>query len=69
VVAESEDRFPAGDRIGAHDGVDSFEDFADVFWGAARLRVDLEAIPSGCLVESWLSVGCGEGFKELLDRG
>jgi hypothetical protein len=58
VVPESEDALPAGDGVGAHDGMDGFEDFADVFRGAAGFRVDLEAILLGCFVEFRLGIGC-----------
>jgi hypothetical protein len=38
--------------------MDGFEDFADVFRGAAGFRVDLEAILLGCFVEFRLGIGC-----------
>jgi hypothetical protein len=58
MVSESEDALPASDGVGAYDGVDGFEDFADVFGGAAGRGIDLEAILLGCFVEFWLRVGC-----------
>jgi hypothetical protein len=58
VVAECENALPAGDGVGAHDRVDGFEDFADVFGGAAGLGIDLETILLGRFVEFRLCVGC-----------
>jgi hypothetical protein len=57
-MAESKNALPAGDGVGAHDGVDGFEDFADIFGGAARFGIDLEAVFLGGFVEFWLGVGC-----------
>jgi hypothetical protein len=58
VVAESKNALPAGDGVGAHDGVDGFEDFADVFGGAAGFGIDLETVLRGCFIEFRLRVGC-----------
>lgn len=66
VVADGEDGLPACDRVGVDHGVDGFEDFADVFGGAARLAVDFETVFFGGFVEGGLGVGGCEGFEELL---
>jgi hypothetical protein len=58
VVAESKNALPTGDGVGAHDGMDGFEDFANVFGGAAGLGVDLETIFLGRFIEFRLGV-CG----------
>ena len=57
-MSQSEDGLPACDWIGAYDGVDGFQDFADVLRRAARLGVDLETVFVGGFVEAWLRVGC-----------
>lgn len=66
VLADGEHGLPAGDRVGANDGVDGLEQLADVLGGAARLGEELEAVAGGGLVEAWLRVGGGQGLEEAL---
>jgi hypothetical protein len=69
VVAESEDRLPPRDGIGADYGMHGDKLFADVFGSAALLRVDLESVLCCSFVEFGLGVGGGQAFEELLDGG
>lgn len=59
VGADCEDGFPACDGVGADDGMDGGEYFADVVWGAARVGVEFEVAVLGGLVEFGLRVGGG----------
>ena len=69
VVPKSEDRFPAGNWVGADHGVNSFEDFSDVFGGSSRFGVDLESILLSRSVETGLGISCRERVKEFLVWG
>ena len=51
MVSDCEDGFPAGDWIGADDGVRSLETIADVVGRAARGGVQFEVIFCGSFVE------------------
>jgi hypothetical protein len=57
-MTESKNALPARNGVGAYDGMDGFENFADVFGGAAGFGIDLEAVLLGCFVEFRLCVGC-----------
>lgn len=59
VGADCEDGFPACDGVGADDGVDGREFFADIVRGAARGGVEFEVAVFGGLVEFGLRVGGG----------
>lgn len=59
MVANCEDRFPARDGVGADNGVDGGEFFADVVGGAAGVGIEFEVAFFGCLVEFGLRVGGG----------
>lgn len=69
VVADGEDALPAGDGVGADDGVRGGKVGADVLRGAAGFRVELEAVVGRGGVEEWLGVGGGEGLEEALVGG
>jgi hypothetical protein len=58
VVPDGEDALPSGYGVCAHDRVDCFEDFADVFGRAAGAWVDREVVLVCDLVEAGLGV-CG----------
>jgi hypothetical protein len=64
--AHGEDALPPGHGVCAHDGVDGLELGADVFDGAARLVIELEAGFLGDALEAGLVEGDGEGLEELL---
>jgi hypothetical protein len=66
VPADGEDALPPGHGVCAHDGVNGFELRADVFDGASRLVVELEAGLFGDALEAGLLEGDGEGLEELL---
>jgi hypothetical protein len=57
-MAESKNALPAGNGVCADDRMDGFEDFADVFGGAAGFGIDLETVLLGCFIEFRLRVGC-----------
>jgi hypothetical protein len=58
VVSDGENALPPGYGVCADDGVDCFEDLADVFGRATGARVDGEVVLVGDLVEAGLGV-CG----------
>jgi hypothetical protein len=66
VSADREDALPAGDRVGANDGMDSLELGADVLCCAARLVVQLEPSCLGHFLETWLLKRGRQGLEELL---
>lgn len=66
VLAECEDGLPARDGVGADDGVDGFEELADVLRSTALSSEELEAVFLGGLVEARLGVGGGQGVEEFL---
>ena len=68
MVSDREDGFPAGDWIGADDGVRSLEIIADVVGRAARGGVQFEVIVFGSFIEQRLGIGGGKVFKEFLVR-
>ncbi len=67
VVANSEDTLPAGDRVGADDGVDGLKELADVLGGTTLSTVNLKAVAVSSLVEAGLGICGGQGVKEALD--
>lgn len=69
VVADGEDGLPAGDGVGADDGVLGGELVADVEWGSTGLSVELEFLVLGCLGEKGLGVCGSESIEELLVGG
>lgn len=66
VMAECEDGLPARDGVGADDGVDGFEELADILGSTALSSEELEAVLLGGLVEARLGVGGGQGVEEFL---
>ena len=69
MVSDCEDGFPAGDWIGADDGVRSLELIADVVGRTARGGVQFEVIVFGSFSEQRLRIGGSKTFKEFLVRG
>ena len=67
VMARTEDALPACDGVCADHWVDGFEELANVLRRTALGAVDLEAIPLGSIVKSWLSVCCGQSLEKLLE--
>ena len=51
VVADGKDGLPAGDGVGADDGVDSLEDFAYILGCTALACVDLKVVALGGVIE------------------
>ena len=68
MVSDCEDGFPAGDWIGANDGVRGFEVIADVVGRAARGGVQFEGIVFGSFIEQGLRIGGSKAFEEFLVR-
>ena len=59
VGADCEDGLPPCHRVGANDGMDGGELFANVGGGAPGVGVEFEVTCFGCLVELGLRVGGG----------
>ena len=69
VVANAEDGLPAGDRVGADEGVDGLQQLADVLGRATLGRVDLEVVALGGVVEERLGREDGQLIEETLEGG
>lgn len=69
VVTDGIDGLPAGDGVGADDGVDGLEDLAHVLRSAALAAVHAEAVTLGRLVEERLRVIRSQGVEEGAQGG
>jgi hypothetical protein len=66
--AHGEDTLPAGDRVGANDGVNSLELNPNILRSAAGFLIELKTSSLRGLVEAWLGKCSCEGLQELLVR-
>ncbi len=69
VMAGAKDGLPAGDRVGADQGVDGLEDLADVLGGTTLGSVDLKVVALGSVVEERLGRENGQLVEEALQSG